>query len=1520
MSIPRLIAAGLVTATMVVSAWNGPLASGQGFLRSTQGNQAARFIEAPRGIQQQIREAERALDDDRDSDAVVRLGDLLSGELGDEIDSDLIGQDFFLEVDDSRPTGKPVRGSLLRKARDMIGALPVAALETYELRYGPLARKSLTEAAKERNWQQVRDVRRKYFHTLAGFEASLLLAQREMYRGHALAASLLLDDVVRNARGVNHLGRSVLLMHAAACYAADREIPEPENLGNSEVTVDGQSVTLSKEEMSAWLKEHFSLKVSEAVGQVRRYPFVGAKPNRNGSNSGQMPLSNLRWMLDTTASPRQQRAVRGSLEELTTSGKLPPPSWVPLRVGDQLLMRTTERLVGVDYRTGKRVWTYPWQSSNEMFDDDESSLDINPGDSDSSNLLTQRVWNDIPYGQITADDERVYLLDDLREVEMAYFGGLNIRGTRPANTGKNSLIALELETEGKLRWSLGSGSDEVSSLSDAFFLGPPLPLDGRLYVMAEIAGDINLCCLEPRSGEEIWRQQLVAVESGGIDADPIRRVAGAMPTYYEGLLICPTGAGATVAIDLADRTLRWGVNYDRSAEMSRSMTNRGRNLDPNQLMQRWSLGIAIADQQNVLLTPIESDRLYGFNLLTGESLFSRKARGYMRYLAGIRDNHFFVVGSNQVRGYDMKGEMIWTTDRDMLPAGQLISGRGMFAADEYLLPTTTNQVIRISLKDGSVIDRRRTTFPLGNLVAVDGEIISQAATSLSVAFGETTLEPLVNRMLEENPNNFDALVRKAELLIQKSERDEALALLKRARELQADNDEVRLLSVTAMLGKLRDSDQNDPDLIRNLDELIDRPAQRVELLSLRIRAALGSGELVNATKLLLDLSGLVIDDALLESAADRVINDSTRQCSIDAWIAARAADIGQQANTEQLAEIRKLLIDDPRVNGSTTTLRRLYRHFGSLDGSQPLREELASRLREDEDYLGLERLALGMQNPSPAGLKQLSDSSLYLLADAYVRGKIPRDALSVLQELESRSDATPDEKIAALKSEAMSQLVSVQWAAQASLRWESRNPRVRSFIVSQRVADTDLLAGTQFSGWRLISEGSSNPMSLRDPTGLLRRIPMEGIVDDMDKKAQISGGMMVVVMPKGLIGLNLHHIVRGDGEVRMWRRGLSGDSEPVAKRRSSITPFDDQVVRYSIANAAASSVIPEFKLGPIMGDRVLLLQGGDLLAIDALTADTIWRNSTAPKSGSVLCDGKRVAVVSDATNEVQFFDLLDGRKLGTKPWQHGTVWAGLGEHVLSYQEQDEKRLFTLKLVDPFSEEIVLTHDGYSANRSNVEAKLPSGYGRVIGGRYMVHLGNDGQAVIWDIVDGKEIGTPKLPAYEDLQELRLMLMDDLLLVLPKRRAVVTEKTDERLQTSDGSFHKPTHGVFAISLQDGSVRWSREFERPWGCTLTQPAESPMLILARSPFTFSTASRRKSLDVLALDIRDGSDLALREGKPISSSNNSLETRQTVQPGLSRVIAQIGTELLTFSFGKDADQEQKNVGPGVEAEKAKP
>ncbi len=1482
-----------------------------------QDAQSGRFIEAPRSIQQQLREAERAIDEQRYSDAVVRLGDLLAVENENSDDADLAGQDFFLEIDDSRADGVPINSSLLRAARQMIGTLSAEAMETYELRYGPLARKLLTEAAQSRDWEQVREVRRKYFHTTAGFEASALLAQHEIYEGHPLAASILLDDVVSVPRAVDHLGKGIVLLHASASKLGGRELAASNVKGGGDVVVGGRSETFpGPNEISGWLAERVSVMDGFSGGDPLDYPVFGGGPSRNGTSAGQMPLTNLRWKLNTSASPRQERNVRKAAEELTTSGKLPPPSWTPLRVGNQLLMRTTERLVGVDYRTGKRIWTYPWQSSSETFDQDETSLDVISGEYGSSDLLSQRVWNDLPYGQVTSDGTRVFMLDDLREVEMASYNGgmINLRGTRPADTRTNTLVALDLETEGKLLWLLGAGADQESGLSDAFFLGPPLPLDGRLYVMVEIAGDINVCCLDPATGNELWRQQVVAVESGGIDSDPIRRVAGATPTYHEGLLICPTGAGAIVAIDLADRMLRWGVNYDRNMEMVRNVLGRGRALEPLQLMQRWYSGAAIANKNALLVTPIEANRLYGFNLLTGERLFPNIKREQMRYLAGVRDGRFYVVGASQVRAYDLNsGNELWTTPRDLLSAGQQICGWGMFGKNEYMIPTTSNQVVSISLKDGTVTDRRNTRFPLGNLVAVGGEIIAQGPTTLAVAFGETTLEPIVNRMLEKDPNDFEALVRKSELLIQRGQRDEALELLTRARGMEPDNDEVRMLSVAAMLGSLRETLSADSDLVETLDRLIDRPSQRVELLSLRIRAALAGKEYQQAAKHLIDLSSLVVAEPLLESSADEVVNDSSRHCSLDGWLAARVQEIVDDASEADLRKVDQMVRDAnvTKQQGSTNLLRRIVKHFGSVEGIEALRRELTERMQADVAYLELERLALATQIPSSLGLSSLSTERLMMLAEAYAMGGLAKDANVVLDVLDTRELSSRD-RVEQLRKRAESQIAEPQWPRKVSLNWDSRLTRIRAFDVSQRVAETTVLAGKSFEGWRLVSE-SRSPLALRDPTGLRRTIQAEGFSEQqIDKEAQICGGVMVVVMPDGLVGIDLYHLLSGNGESVLWRRGLSGDSGPVAKRGSAMNPFDDRVIRYNMALSTASNLIPEFKLGPIMGDRVLLLQGGDLLAIDLYTAETIWRNSSAPQSGAVLCDGKRVAVVSSDTDKVAFFDLLDGRMLESEAWEHGKIWESIGSNVLAYHETDRKGRYELRIVNVFTGEVILRHETNSVNRSS--SNVPSACGQIVDGRYMTLLESTGQALIWDVMEGREIGRPLLPEYPNLQGLKAMYLEGQIVLLPKRRVEPALKQNQQLQTEQGSVHHRVDGVHAVSLEDGSLRWSKQFDKPWGCTLTQPSETPILILSRSPFTHEIQRRKKSLDVLALDVRDGIELSERLDKEIMSNNNQLETRLTIQPALSRVIAQIGPELLTYTFGEVAEDKSEVDPPADE------
>jgi hypothetical protein len=353
-----------------------------------------------------------------------------------------------------------------------------------------------------------------------------------------------------------------------------------------------------------------------------------------------------------------------------------------------------------------------------------------------------------------------------------------------------------------------------------------------------------------------------------------------------------------------------------------------------------------------------------------------------------------------------------------------------------------------------------------------------------------------------------------------------------------------------------------------------------------------------------------------------------------------------------------------------------------------------------------------------------------------------------------------------------------------------------------------------------------------------------------------------------------------------------------------VTPFDDRLVRYDIGSINTANSIPEFRLGPILGDRVLMLQGGDLLAVDLLTTETLWRNSTAPPSGAVLCDGERVAVVSPATNEVVFFSLHDGQRLMSEPWQGGEIWEATSTHVLSYRETNTAQRYDLLLTNPFTGQAVLQHQSMGANRSNSEPLVPCAYGRVVRGQFFVLLANDGNLKIWDLARGKELSNQSLPPFPDLVGLNVMEMANSLIVLPRRRVEQAGLPGAQLQVSDGKLHVAAHGVFAISLQDGSLQWGQPFDKPWGCSLSQPAESPLLLFARSTAVFTTTRRGATLDVLAIDVRDGRVVDESLNRPVEESNHDLETKVSVQPTLSRVIVQLGPQLLTYNFGEQADQ----------------
>ena len=184
-----------------------------------------------------------------------------------------------------------------------------------------------------RDWEKVREVRRKYFHTKAGYEASLLLAQHEMFGGHPLAASLLLDDVVTVARAVDHLGKGVRVLHASASKLAQRELPSIDT-GRPAAAKWSWAVRLIRGRVKAsfpigWLRKHFGRLEDFAGSQPLDYPVFGVRPSRNGASSGQMPLTNKRWMLryDRQSSSGTKRASgrrRADDQRKTAAAQLDP--------------------------------------------------------------------------------------------------------------------------------------------------------------------------------------------------------------------------------------------------------------------------------------------------------------------------------------------------------------------------------------------------------------------------------------------------------------------------------------------------------------------------------------------------------------------------------------------------------------------------------------------------------------------------------------------------------------------------------------------------------------------------------------------------------------------------------------------------------------------------------------------------------------------------------------------------------------------------------------------------------------------------------------------------------------------------------------------------------------------------------------------------------------------------------------------------------------------------------------------
>jgi outer membrane protein assembly factor BamB/tetratricopeptide (TPR) repeat protein len=944
---------------------------------------------------------------------------------------ELVGreQDEWVPLSGTDATGREIQryGSVKKEALRLIGTLPKEGRSYYQATYGPKAETMVKRARENSDEREMGKALSLYLYTDAGADAANWLGTWMLDRADFVGATRYFLQLINRA-GIKEVKNHRALVKAAlAFHHQGDEVKAYKDQVFKELEARGIEIKFRAEPRTvAELQDTINKMVTRvSLQSASDSPIFRGRPNRNATLPGGPPFMEPVWKqksVRTDATTQQLRTAETALQ----TRNLPIlstffPVTATVTKGEKkiplLIYRSYWGVHAVNMKSGKLEWDSPsdWSIDRVLGavgrDRDSNKVTAYStwlGHFLASTVRPQIIFENSVLGTLSADSKMVYAVEDLAvpppqhmTVSDPRFGtNWNWGPQVSAAINHNKLQAFELGTGGKLKWELG-GRDDKLPLSDTYFLGPPLPVNGRLYVLTEKQQELGLVAIDPATGKVLGKQTLANTKDLKLSQDPLRRTQAAHLSYGEGILVVPTNAGAVFGIDLLSNSLVWAYPYREAGTGPATPAiprwgvpppgwirlPNGMIIPASSNEVHWQVTAPVVQNGKVVFTAPDAKGIHCISLRDGTRLWTQPRRDDDMFLAGVFDGKAVIVGRSRTRAISLaRGDVVWELETG-LPSGQGAAASPNAAGEIiYYLPvreainTREPEICAINVNRGLIHahTRSRKREVPGNLIFYEGSVLSQTHTEV-VAYPQLEIKLAeMDKLVKANPKDPVALTERGDYLLDKGDLPGAIADFRGALANKTkDTPETTLVKArTKLYEAFTEYFQKDfnkaEDFLKEYEEICkidltnlvgaERTAAQAEMRRRRANflCLVGKGReaqnrLVDAFEKYLELGAEARKDELIQ-----VVDEPSVKAAPDVWsqgriaaMVANAKDAKQKKALEDLitARWKKLKESKPMpLDG----LRKFVALFGSLFGvGKEARLALAERLMEDNDVNSL---------------------------------------------------------------------------------------------------------------------------------------------------------------------------------------------------------------------------------------------------------------------------------------------------------------------------------------------------------------------------------------------------------------------------------------------------------------------------------------------------------------------------------------------------------------------------------------